>query len=225
MLALIHHPFCPQSRFIRLVASEMGLHLEFREERAWEWNRAFLLVNPAGTTPVLLDEPDITACGVMPIAEYLDDLYGLEAGDKRLMPDEPVARLEVRRLCDWFTLKFHNEVSSLIFDEKIAKRFSGGSPDMAPIRAAKANIRMHLRYIGYLMRQRPWLGGDALSLADLAAAAHLSIVDYCGDVPWEEDEETKDWYLRIKSRPSFRLLMNDRLPGIAPAPQYELVDF
>jgi glutathione S-transferase len=225
MLVLLHHPFCPQSRFIRLVAAEMGRHLEFREERPWEWNREFLLLNPAGTTPVLLDEPDVTACGHLPIVEYLDEVYGRDAGEKRLMPDDPLAKLEVRRITDWFTTKFHDEVSRVIFDEKIAKRYSGGSPEMAPIRAAKSNIRLHLRYIGYLMRQRAWLGGDMLSLADLAAAAHLSVVDYCGDVPWEEDEEAKDWYLRIKSRPSFRLLMNDRLPGIAPAPQYALVDF
>jgi glutathione S-transferase len=225
MPTLIHHPFCPFSRSLRLIAAEMGLGLEFVEERPWEWRREFLLLNPSGETPVLLDDPDVTACGIEPILEYIDETRGLACGDRRLLPEGIVERLEVRRMTQWFNRKFHDEVSRLIVEEKLFKRFSGGSPDMGPIRAAKANIRTHLRYIGYLMRQRNWLAGEELSYADLVAAAHLSLVDFCGDVPWEEDEEAKHWYQRVKSRPSFRTLFNDRMPGMTPAPVYAAMDF
>ena len=70
-----------------------------------------------------------------------------------------------------------------------------------------------------------WLAGDALSLADIAAAAHLSAIDYLGDVPWSDHEVAKEWYARIKSRPSFRPLLTDHIPGLAPPKHYTDLDF
>ena len=93
------------------------------------------------------------------------------------------------------------------------------------MRAARANVRYHLKYIGYLIGQRRWIAGDHLTYADLAAAAHLSCADYLGDVPWDEDETARDWYARVKSRPSFRTLLADRVPGMAPADHYANLDF
>jgi glutathione S-transferase len=93
------------------------------------------------------------------------------------------------------------------------------------VRAARANIRYHLRYIGYLTAQRNWLAGDQMSYADLAAAAHVSVADFLGDVPWDENEAAKLWYARVKSRKSFRALLADRVPGISPSAVYADLDF
>jgi glutathione S-transferase len=101
----------------------------------------------------------------------------------------------------------------------------GGSPDTETIRAARANIRYHLSYIGWLVRTRNWLTGDQLSYADLAAAAHLSSVDYFGDAPWDADESAKTWYARIKSRPAFRPLLLDAAPGLPASKSYADLDF
>ena len=131
---------------------------------------------------------------------------------------------------DWFGQKFFREVTDWLVTEKVYKRNmprerGGGAPDMELVRAARANIRTHLRYIGYLAGSRKWLAGDQLSHADLAAAAQLSCVDFLGDVPWEEYETAKLWYARVKSRPSFRPLLADRMPGLTPAPVYADLDF
>ena len=128
-------------------------------------------------------------------------------------------RIEVRRLLDWFLGKLDEEVTGYLVTEKVYKRFmtaenGGGSPDMSGIRAARSNVRYHLTYIGYLIAKRNWLAGDKLTYADLAAAAHLSVADYLGDVPWNEDETARLWYARVKSRPSFRALLADRVPGM-----------
>jgi glutathione S-transferase len=166
--------------------------------------------------------------GAATIAEYLDETSGLALGDDRLLPGDPAARIEVRRLVSWFCQKFYGEVSMWLVTEKVYKRFmtvGGGAPDMDAVRAARANIRYHLRYIGYLCAQRNWLAGDKLSYADLAAAAHISVVDFLGDVPWDEDETAKLWYGRVKSRKSFRTLLADRVPGIQPPPVYADLDF
>lgn len=229
MLTLLQHAFCPHSRFIRLVLAEHRLEARLVDERVWERREAFLELNPAGTTPVLVEEghPPVPGAGV--IAEYIDETRGA-ALPQRLLPDDPTARVEVRRLASWFNDKFFAEVSGPMVTERCYKRYmrieqGGGPPDTDAIRAARTNIRYHLAYIGWLVRTRNWLAGEDLSYADLAAAAHLSTVDYLGDVPWSEDEAAKIWYARVKSRPSFRPLLADALPGVPASATYANLDF
>jgi glutathione S-transferase len=200
------------------------------EERPWERRPEFITINTAGTTPVLVEEDGLVVPGAGVIAEYLDETLGSGLIGRRLMPHQPDQRVEVRRLLDWFLVKFHEEVTGYLVTEKIYKRFmgadaGGGPPDMSAIRAGRTNVRYHLKYIGYLIGQRNWLAGDQLTYADLAAAAHLSCVDYLGDVPWDEDETAKHWYARVKSRPAFRALLADRAPGMAPPTHYADLDF
>ncbi|MBR1123461.1 glutathione S-transferase family protein [Bradyrhizobium lablabi] len=230
MFTLFHHPFCPHSRFIRLVIGEYGLDLRLIEERTWERREAFLTLNPAGTTPVLFAEgmPAIPGAGV--IAEYIDEAYGEGMNGKRLLPTTTAERIEVRRLMAWFNEKFFEEASSPLVTERIYKRFmsednGGGAPAADVIRAAKANVRYHLAYIGWLAQTRNFLAGDRPTYADLAAAAHLSAIDYLGDVPWSEDEAAKAWYARVKSRPSFRPLLSEWLAGVPASRTYVDLDF
>ncbi len=234
MPTLYHHQFCPHSRFIRLVVGELDMEVDLVEERAFERRPEFLAINPAGTTPVIVEGGSFVVPGAGIIAEYLDETRGLVMGARRLLPDSPAERVEVRRLMHWFNAKFFEEVSHYLVQEKIYKRFmtndqashfGGPSPDTKAVRAARANIRYHLSYIGFLTRQRNWLAGGELSYADLAAAAHLSVCDYLGDVPWEEDAQAREWYARIKSRPSFRVLLADRMAGMPPSTYYADLDF
>lgn len=229
-LTLFHHPFCPHSRFVRLVLGEFGMQARLVEERVWERREAFLILNPAATTPVLVEEGHPAVPGAQIIAEYLDETRGAELADRRLLPTDTRERVEVRRLSDWFHTKFFEEVSSILVAEKMLKRYmtreqGGGPPDAQTIRVARSNMRYHLAYLGWLARARDWLAGDRMSYADLAAAAHLSCVDYLGDVPWSEDESAKHWYARVKSRPSFRPILADRMPGTPPSLNYANLDF
>jgi glutathione S-transferase len=230
MATLYHYPLCPHSRFIRLILGEMGISPTLQEERPWEWRTEFLHLNPAGTTPIFIEEDRFTVPHATTIAEYLDETRGLAFGARRLLPERPAERVEVRRLMAWFLEKCFEEVTRYLLVEKVFKRFmdtssGGGAPEASAIRAARLNIRYHLKYIGYLLAERNWIAGDSLSYADLAAAAMLSVVDYLGDVPWEEDTMAREWYARIKSRPSFRPLLADRIAGMAPSAHYENLDF
>ena len=230
MITLFHHPFCPHSRFVRLSLGEFGTAPRLVEERVWERREEFLALNPEGTTPVLIEEGRPAVPGAAIIAEYLDETYGNGHGERRLLPTDPGARVEVRRLAHWFHKKFFDEVSGALATERIYKQtmraeHGGGSPDTSAIRAARANIRYHLAYVGWLARQRTWLAGERLSYADFAAAAHLSVADYLGDVPWNDDEAARTWYARVKSRPSFRPLLAETIPGIPPSASYADLDF
>jgi glutathione S-transferase len=230
MITLYHHPFCPHSRFVRLVLAEMGIEPRLVEEKPWERRRDFLLMAPEGATPVMVDDDGPSFSGAQVIAEYLDETRGLGLGDRRLMPQDPLARAETRRLMHWFHVKLFHESSHWLVREKVYKRFmstaqGGGGPDMDAVRAARTNLRYHLRYIGHLIGARNWLAGDRLTYADLAAAAHLSCADYLGDAQWHENETAKIWYARMKSRPSFRPLLAERLQGMMPSAVYADLDF
>jgi glutathione S-transferase len=226
-MQLFHHPFCPHSRFVRPALGEYGIAVDLAEENALLRRREFLELNPAGTTPVLLNE-GFAVSGALVIAEFIEETRGEAAS--ALMPVGVKRRAETRRLASWFHDKFFAEVSEPLVREKILKRRlpeaqGGGPPDSAAIHAARSNIRYHMRYIGWLMKARNWLAGDQLTYADVAAAAHLSAIDYLGDVPWSEDEGAKHWYARMKSRPSFRPLLAETVPGLAPAASYADLDF
>src|SRR6202022_3971689 len=177
-----------QTRISRLARGEPGLDLRLVEERVWERREAFLALNPAATTPVLISEGQPAMPGAGIIAEYLDETYGTEMGERRLLPTAMGERIEVRRLMAWFNEKFFEESSNPLVTERIYKRFmseedGGGPPAADVIRAAKTNVRYHLSYIGWLAQRRNYLAGDRLTYADLAAAAHISAIDYLGDVP------------------------------------------
>jgi glutathione S-transferase len=229
MLTLFHHPLCPRSRYVRLIFGEYGIAARLVEERFWERREEFLQLNPAGELPVLVTEGQPPIPGAAVIAEYIEETHP-QTGSDRLLPDPVGRRVEVRRLANWFNEKFYTEVSGPLVQERAFKRHmtqeqGGGPPDTDALRAARHNIRYHLAYIGWLVRTRDWLAGDRLSLADLSAAAHLSAADYLGEVPWNEDEATKNWYARVKSRPSFRAILADVLAGLAPSKSYADLDF
>jgi glutathione S-transferase len=222
MRTLYHLPLLPACRKIRLALTEKGLEFELKQESIWDRRPEFLALNPAGELPVLVEEDGTVLPHAAVISEWLEEQYPKSA----LLGTDAVQRAETRRLVLWFDEKFNAEVTSRLAGEKAWKRIAGaGAPDAANIRAGKANIDYHLDYISWLADRRNWLAGEELSLADLAAAAHLSVLDYLGDVPWDKWPEAKSWYQRIKSRPSFRPLLADRPAGLRPAEHYADLDF
>jgi glutathione S-transferase len=227
MPKLHHFPLDPFSRRMRLALAEYGVEATLVEERPWEPSRAIFKLNPAGTAPVFVDDNGTVVSGVEALSEYLEET---RVGKTALIPGNAAERAEVRRLTGWFDTKFYAEVSEPILTEKIMRRFmarehGGGPPDMVRFRAGTEKLRGHLDYIGTLVDHRSWLAGATLSLADLAAAAHLSAIDFLGDVPWKDHPAAKSWYQRIKSRPSFRPLLSDSIRGMAPPEHYADLDF
>jgi glutathione S-transferase len=217
-------------RFVRLTFGEYGEEIALIEERPWDRRKEFLTLNPAATLPVLLAEGDTPIVGAAIVAEYIDETRGILKRDKRLMAEDPLERAEIRRLIDWYLTKTEGDVSRHLVRERVLKPLmpseqGGGSPDSAAIRAARANIRQHLKYTNWLAGTRNWLAGPRLTYADLAAAATLSVLDYLGEIAWRDYPAARDWYSRMKSRPSFRPLLADRVRGLSPVSHYADLDF
>lgn len=222
MLTLHHLPLSPFARKLRLVLGEKRLPFELRVEPVWERRAEFLALNPAGTVPVLVEADGLVLADSYAAAEYLDEAYP----QAPLLGQGHAARAEVRRLVAWFDGKFAGEVSrNLLFEKHMKRLLRRGNPEAAVIRAGYQNLRPHLEYLGWLAETRTWLAGDALSLADLAAAAHLSSLDFAGEVDWSISPPAREWYARMKSRPSFRPLLADRVSGILPPTHYADLDF
>lgn len=201
---------------------EKNLEFDPVIERFWERRPEFLALNPAGDVPVLIEADGRVVAEPGVIEEYLEEAYP----ERPLLFGDVFQRAEIRRLVAWFDIKFYREVTVNLVDEKVGKRLTGqGQPNSQAIKAGYANIHYHLDYIGYLMDRRRYLAGDEFSLADITAAAHLSSLDYLGDVPWDKHQSARDWYARVKSRPSFRQILADRVPGLSPVRHYDDLDF
>jgi glutathione S-transferase len=230
MIRLYQHPMSATSRYIRLVLAEYGQSAEFTEEKPWERRTEFMRLNPAGTLPVLVDDDGEPVCGGIVAGEFLDETLGAMMREKRLMPENPHARAETRRLIEWFLVKFETEVGRYLVGERVYKLLmrneeGGGAPEASLIRAGRTNLKMHLKYVGWLASSRNWLGGTRISQADLAAAAALTVMDYLGEIEWSGEPAAREWYARLKSRPSFRPLLSDKVQGLPPASHYIDLDF
>lgn len=229
MPVLYHYPLSPASRFVRLCFGEYGLNVDFAEEYPWEKRKDFLALNPAGTLPVYIDDTMRALCGPHVISEYLDEIYGIVNREKRLLAEDPFDRAEIRRLLEWFLIKFDHDVSKPILQERVYKLFmtsnQGSAPDSKKLRVARGNIHLHMKYLGWLAGTRSWLAGQELSYADLAAAAAISTLDYLGEIDWAAAPQAKHWYQRIKSRPSFRPLLAERIGKLPPVAHYTDLDF
>ncbi|MEL6921388.1 MAG: glutathione S-transferase family protein [Pseudomonadota bacterium] len=229
-MQLYHHPMSAPSRFARLLLGEYGVEFELIEEQTWRKRQAFVAMNPANSLPVLLAEAGVPVIGAFPIAEYLDETRGPMMRAARLMPEYPLERAEVRRLMEWFTGRLELDVCRPLARERVYKleqaaEGGGGSPDSSVMRAARANAKQHFTYLNWLAGTRNWLGGSTLSMADFSAAASLSVLDYMGEVSWADWPSAKDWYARVKSRPSFRPVLADRVRGVTPGSHYADLDF
>jgi glutathione S-transferase len=225
-----HFPFCPGSRAIRLAMAELGLSFELEEERVWEWRAGFVAMNPAGELPVVALADGSVLSGLYAISEYLDEACDAAAGKAgfALFPGAPIERAEVRRLVDWFHGKMSRDVTREALAEKLYSRIvpdALAAPDPGVLIAVRENLRYHLTYISHLADERNWLAGDELSFADLVAGAHLSVLDYLGEIAWDRHPVAKSWYQRLKSRPSFRPLLADRIAGMSPPACYADLDF
>ncbi|WNO54126.1 glutathione S-transferase family protein [Stakelama saccharophila] len=222
MWHLYQFALCPFSRKVRLLLGEKGVGYEPVREYPWERRDEFLDMNPAGQTPVMVHGERATLLvDSVAICEYFE-----ETVEKAAMLNGTAAdRAEIRRLVTWFDTQFYRDITAPLLQERMEKRIiSRAAPDARLLREAMKAAVAHLDYIDYLLDHRSWLAGSTMSLADLAAAAQISVADYLGGIDWKSHDQAKRWYVGMKSRPTFRPLLAERMQGIGPPPDYEKLD-
>ena len=218
MWQVYQFPLCPFSRKVRLLLGEKGIGYELWRENPWERRDGYTQLNHAGRTPTLHDpERNITLCDSRAICEYLE-----ETEDRApMISGTAPQRAEIRRLVALFDENLYNDVTGPLLYERMTKRIVlRQSPDAKVLREAMKLAHEHLYYIDWLLAHRPWLAGPTMSLADLAAAAQLSVADYLGGIDWSGHDQVRAWYSVFKSRPSFRPLLTERMEVIQPPAHY-----
>lgn len=222
MRKLYHYPVCPLSRQVRVFLKEIDVPFTMIKEDYWQRDQIFLSLSPAGSLPVLQEESELIIAGIYPIIEYLNEKYP----NVNFMVEDLDVKCEIRRLLSWFNEKFYREVTKIIIDEKIVRpscQLEG--PRTTFLRAAKNNLAHHLSYMSALLESRSFIAANSLSCADIAASCHISVLDYFGEINWDKWLVVKHWYAIIKSRPSFRALLQDHIPGFPPPACYVDLDF
>lgn len=223
--ALYHFAFDPGSRTVRLALGEARIEFSETPVKPWEHDNPLVGLNPSGMPPVVrVTERDgpLTLCEPAAILGWIED----RSRDPVLMSVEPAERAETRRLISWFDRRFTDEVNAVLLHERMEKPLLRlGSPDAVALREGRGALKMHLDMLEALLAERDWLAGRRMGQADLTAAAHLSVLDYFGEMPWKTFPALKTWYMKLKSRPCFRPLLADRFPGVAPAACYADLDF
>jgi glutathione S-transferase len=221
MWLLYQFPLCPFSRKIRLLLSEKNIPFDLVREDPWTASDHFFNLNPAGRTPVIVNqEKNIVIPDSRAIAEYFE-----ETVDRNPMINGTATqRAEIRRLVALFDENFYADVTAPLLSERMKKRILRQPPDSGALRNAMKMAHGHLDYLDWLIDNRPWVAGSTMSLADLAAAAQISVADYLGGIDWSGHEQSRGWYAVFKSRPSFRPLLTERMDVIKPPPHYALLD-
>ncbi|WP_427969780.1 glutathione S-transferase family protein [Altererythrobacter sp.] len=222
MWRLYQFPLCPFSRKIRLLMGEKNIAYDMVREDPWSASDMFFNLNPAGRTPVLMDaERELILADSRAIAEYFEETVETSP----MINGTAANRAEIRRLVALFDENFYNDVTAPLLNERMKKRIVlRQPPDSRVLREAMKLAHGHLDYMDWLIDNRPWLAGSRMSLADLAAAAQISVADYLGGIDWKGHEQTRGWYSVFKSRPSFRPLLTERMDVIQPPPHYAQVD-
>lgn len=224
MRRLFSYPLCAFSRQALLALDEKKLDVEVELTRFWDASCGLTEMHPLGRLPLLVDLNGTVVAGVYAVIEYLEEAYD----HVKLLGEDLASKAEARRIFHWFNEDFAAEITLPMFFEKDIKRhlkLSSTAPSSAVMRRVKEVLPSYIHQLEWFAERRNWLAGNDLSIADLAAAAHLSTLDYLGCVPWSSFPVAKEWYSRIKSRPSFKRLLAERVPSLPPASYYSLLDF
>ena len=221
MFTLYHYYLCPSSRFIRIILEEFKIKYNVQLENYWKPQKDFLKINPAGHLPVLINEEGFPIIGANACLEYFQDL-NLKPN---LLGENYKDKAEIYRLYHWFDTLFKKEVLDPIVYEKVFSRVVDNiTPNSSNIRAALQNLTFHINYLDYLLKQQDYLVTNSLTYLDFLASANLSVLDYLGLLNFEKNENIREWYSKLKSRPSFKTLLRDQIVGLNPDEKYKLID-
>ena len=227
---LYHYPMSSSSKSIRLLLGEYDIPYKALVENPWDSCQKLVDLDSCGVFPILVESDDFAIIGAMPVAEHINETFTSISESLRVFPVSAIDRAEMRRLCDFSLIRFDSEVCSILAHERVHKRMltvsqGGGSPDSDLLRLARSRLQGYLDYFGSMLEHRDYLVCSRLTFADLCVASCLCVLDYLGEIEWVEGSGLKNWYSRIKSRPSFRPLLSDRVQGVACVSHYVDLDF
>ena len=191
-LVLYEHPFALYCQKVLVALNELGVAYEALEEQR-DFDRVELAeLWPPASIPVLVDGEQVIGETSI-IIEYV-------AG-ARLVPSLQARQWD--RLCDQYV---SDSVQAIVF-EAIEGRFDGGA-----VVRAQGRLDMVFGMLEAQLRAEEFLAGEALTIADCAAAPGLFYA--LAIHPWEEGTHPQltRYYRALARRPSFAKVISDARP-------------
>ena len=217
MIKLHYFVLCPFARKIKITLAEKALNYELIRENIVHEQDNRKTVRSFEEMLVLRDGNQKYTNHIA-IDEYLEERYPRHS----LLADSLQVRANIRMISNLFDNQFYHQVVKKILYERLYKSVTNRrAPDSNLIRKVRQDIALYLDYIEKLLSaSAKWLAGEQLSRADIVVASHISVLDYFGDIPWSHNQEVREWYAVFKSRPSMKTILEDRIAGFDPAPDY-----
>lgn len=158
----------------------------------------FLALNPNGKVPTLVADgtPMFEALAIM---QWLGDRFGVARG---LWPaaDDP-ARMVALSWSTWAYATFGAALQRLIFAG--SERVPAELHHAGQLEHVQKELQDLLAVLNGRLLGRPWLLGEAFTLADGIVANVVTYATYCG-VAVDDHAEVRDWLARVAARPAFR---------------------
>lgn len=226
MNILYHNIVCPFSKQARILLKELNIDFHLKQDISLLKEKYSLIkLNIARTLPIFEDDINkYYIIGIYSLAEYLKEEYE----NFTLFSNKINHNCEIRRIFQWFNEKFNREVTQIYLKAKLinnSENYLNNYPNIKLLNLSLDNLKKHLDYINYLLDIRSFIAWENISIADIAAASHLSLLDYFGEIKWNDLPRLQQWYSIIKSRPSFQQILNDKIAGFKASPNYSNLDF
>ncbi|MDH5796013.1 MAG: glutathione S-transferase family protein [Anaplasmataceae bacterium] len=217
---LNYNPISVQCRKLLVFMHEV--RVEFELKKVKYISKINSIYDPTLPHPILIDQRNEIFDGDA-ACQYIHEMHNIY---KNLYGSNASCRAEVRAMYNFLENKMYNEAVFIIINERIVKFiYENSSPDSIALNNSKKKIAFYLEYLDCLLDSHQWLVPYGFSIADISAAAQISILDYLNDVSWEKYARLKDWYAVIKSKPSFKAILNSRIQGFYPSRHYSDLDF
>lgn len=156
----------------------------------------FRAMNPAGKVPVI-DDNGVVVWESHAILRYLAARYGNES----MWPQAPAKRARIEPWIDWSQTSFQVDFLTGVFWGLY--RTPEPQRDWAAIRGALARCAEHTQILDKALAARPFLAGDALTLADIAVGS-LMFRYFTLDIERPVQRNLQSWYHRLADRPAYR---------------------
>lgn len=197
---LFQHPFSPNCMAVQMTALELEQPLEktFVDVGGGaQQSPQFLALNPNGFVPVLRDGAFVL-WETIPIMQYIAS----QSKDSPMWPAAAQARADISRWQNWSAAHWIPALQPFVF-ENIFKRLKGlGDADLERLSVAKASIARFGKVLEDQLAGRPWVVGDAFTLADISLSTYLVYAERAA-MPLDNLPNIRRWLAAIEKRPSW----------------------
>ena len=171
----------------------------------------YLAKHPFGRVPVI-EQDGFVLYETQAILRYLDRTYPTPA----FTPADPrqAARMDqAMNICDWYLFRIIGV--PIVFHRVVAPRIGMPSNDAA-VAAGLPDAQACFKSIEAFLGDRPYMAGDAVTLADLMMAPHVDMLAECDEGrAMLAGSRVAAWLERMRARPSMAATTWDRVAAAA----------